>query len=82
MDHCKTGMYCIYDLRRLPHLKLAVDEVIAGAGQLKCSICHSFLNERVGLEVVKGHVDGLLQIFKSPKRNSENRLWKDAGRRI
>jgi hypothetical protein len=45
----------------LPRLKLAVDEVVVGTEQLDGALLQRFLHERVGHEVLKGHVHGFLQ---------------------
>jgi hypothetical protein len=42
-------------------LPCAVDEVVVGAEQLDCALLQPFLNERVGLEILEGHVHGFLQ---------------------
>ena len=45
----------------IPCLELAGDEVVVTADQLEGPLLQPFLDERVGLEVLEGHVDGFLQ---------------------
>lgn len=44
----------------IPCLELAGDEVVVTADQLEGPLLQPFLDERVGLEVLEGHVDGFL----------------------
>ena len=41
-------------------IKLAGDELVVAADQFEGPVGHSLLDERVGAEVLKGHVDCLL----------------------
>lgn len=45
----------------LPCLELSIDEVVVAADDLERPFLQPFLDEGVCLEVLKGHVDGLLQ---------------------
>jgi hypothetical protein len=37
-----------------------VDEVVAGTNQMQCALAHSILDEWVGVQISKGHIDSLL----------------------
>jgi hypothetical protein len=56
-----VGRICTYGHLGFPCLELSIDEVVMAADQLEGPFLQPFLDERVGLEVLKGHVDGLLQ---------------------